>query len=303
MKRNQLSILIPLYNGDCRAMVEELCTQASDMEGLDYEVIVADDGSSDRAAVECCREVEYLPHCRFIAREENVGRAAIRNFLARQATKEWLLFLDCDMSIISARFLSAYLEADGDVVYGGYRVGDAPRSCLRWLYEKASEPEHTAERRRQRPYQHFHTANFLVRRDIMLAHPFDESFRRYGYEDVLFGKQLRQASIPITHINNPTGFLKFEDNSRFVAKTEEGLQTLLQHREQLRGYSQLLTFVDGIHVGLVRFAIRLWHRCAGRLERRQLCGSSPSLRLFSLYKLGYFLSLEKEKTADTEKIS
>lgn len=292
MKRQSLSILIPTYNGDCRAMVEELCQQASEMEGLDYEVIVADDGSSDRGKAELCRQVEQLPCCRFIGREQNVGRAAIRNFLAQEAKKEWLLFIDCDMTIISATYVKDYLEAEGSVVYGGYHVGDAPRSCLRYLYEKKEAPNHTAEQRRARPYQHFHTANFLVSRDIMLAHPFDERFRHYGYEDVFFGRQLKMASIRIEHIENPTGFNSFETNSSFVGKTEEGLRTLCQFSQELRGYSNVLTFTNGIHLGMVRGAIRLWHRVFGALERRWLCSNRPSLRVFAAYKLGYFLCLK-----------
>ena len=91
---------------------------------------------------------------------------------------------------------------------------------------------------------------------------------------------------------NPTGFFTFEDNPHFVAKTEEGLRTLHEFQADLRGYSQMLTFVDGIHIAPVKWVIRLWHRLFGRLERRRLCGDHPSLRTFKLYKLGYFLSLK-----------
>jgi glycosyltransferase involved in cell wall biosynthesis len=293
MKKEGLSILIPAYNVDCRQLVAELSSQAEDIDGLDYEIIVADDGSPDRATVELCREVERLPRCRFIDRRHNVGRAAIRNFLAREASMPWLLFLDCDMSIISSYFLDAYLNADGDVIYGGYRVRQESggRSCLRYLYEWSTQQDHTAENRRKRPYQHFHTCNFMVSRDVMLAHPFDEQFRTYGYEDVLFGRHLREAGITISHLDNPVGFLTFEDNTSFVSKTEEGLQTLHQFRNELRGYSNLLTAVEGIHVGAVRWLIRLWHRLFGPLERRNLCGSHPSLLLFKAYKLGYYLTI------------
>jgi hypothetical protein len=124
----------------------------------------------------------------------------------------------------------------------------------------------------------------------MRAYPFDERFRYYGYEDVLFGKQLRAAHITITHIDNPMGFCTFESNPDFVAKTEEGLRTLCQFRKELRGYSHLLTLVDGIHIPLILWIIRLSHRLFGGLIRRNLCGTHPSLRLFSLYKLGYFLT-------------
>ena len=292
--KNSLSILIPAYNGDCRALVDELCHQADAISGLSYEVIVADDGSPDASMTALCREVERHGHCRFIARQVNVGRAAIRNFLAREARYEWLLFIDCDMAIISAHYLKDYLACEGDVVYGGYRISEGPRSCLRYIYEKSCEQQHTAEKRRQRPFQHFHTSNFMVRCDIMAEHPFDERFRKYGYEDVFFGKQLRRSGIGISHIDNPTGFHVFEENSAFVAKTEEGLETLQQFRAELQGYSQLLTFVGGIHLGAVRCCLRLLHKAFRRLERRNLCGRHPSLRIFKLYKLGYFLSLDSQ---------
>ena len=188
MKR-ELSILIPVYNGDCRSQVEALSRLAEGIDGLSYEIIVADDGSTDRSCAERCREVERWPHCRFIDRGVNSGRAAIRNFLAREARYEWMLFMDAEMSVVSERYLLDYLEDDfTDVAYGGYVVGEGERSNLRYIYEKDCEPQHRAEERRKRPFMHFHTGNFMVRRDIMLAYPFDERFRHYGYEDVLWGK-------------------------------------------------------------------------------------------------------------------
>ena len=291
--KHELSILIPTYNGDCRQQVKKLWQQAEAIEGLSYEIIVADDGSTDKTQVARCQEIEALPHCRFIIRQENAGRAVIRNFLARQARYEWMLFIDCDMTIVCDNFVSHYLEhEDGDVVYGGYVVGNGEPSCLRYVYEMACASQHTAEERRKRPYQHLHTCNFLVRRSVMLTHPFDERFHHYGYEDVLFGKQLRLAGIRVVHTENPVGFYDFEDNTHFISKTEEGLRTLYEFRNELRGYSQLLTFTEGIHLSVVRGTIKLWHRLFGALERRYLCSCKPSLSIFNLYKLGYYLTLK-----------
>lgn len=292
--KKELSILIPVYNGDCRQQVRELSRQAQAIEGLDYEIIVADDGSTDAACVALCREVERLPHCRFISRKENVGRSAIRNFLAREAKSQWLLFMDCDMAIPNDGFLRRYLEDDfAQIAYGGYQIGNGENSNLRYLYEKKNLPQHSVEQRRKRPFMHFHTCNFVVQREVILAHPFDERFRHYGYEDVLWGKQLRRAGIKIDHLDNPAGFFTFEDNTHFVAKTEEGLRTLYEFRNDLRGYSQLITFVENIHLPPVRWAICLWHWLFGPLERRSLCGSHPNLKVFALYKLGYYLSLPR----------
>ena len=291
--KQELSILVPTYNGDCRAMVTELHHQAEAIAGLRYEIIVADDGSTDRRMVTLCHDaLEHLPHCRFIDRGVNSGRAAIRNFLARESRFGWLLFLDCDMAIPSCHFLNDYLCCDApDIVYGGYVVGPGEASNLRYRYERACEPLHRAEERRKHPFLHFHTCNFMVRRELMLAHPFDERFLHYGYEDVLFGKQLRQAGVSIQHIENPAGFFTFEDNAHFVSKTEEGLRTLHQFREDLRDYSQMIDFTDSLSP-TVRCLVRLWHRLAGAVERRVLCSSHPSLRLFKLYKLGYYLNIK-----------
>ena len=255
-------------------------------------MLIADDGSTNRQMVEQCQEtVSSLPHVRFIIRRTNSGRAAIRNFLVSEAQYPWLLFLDGDMTIPNDRFLQNYLDCDALIAYGGYNVGQGSLSNLRFRYEKACEPQHRPDERRKRPFQHFHTSNFIISRDIIIDHPFDERFRHYGYEDVLFGKKLKQEGIAIEHIDNPMMLSNVEPNDVFVAKTEESLRTLYSFHDDLRGYSKLLTFVSGIHIRPVKSAIRLWHKLLGPIERRHLCGSHPTLRVFNIYKTGYYLSL------------
>jgi hypothetical protein len=224
---------------------------------------------------------------------ENTGSAATRNFLARGARYDWLLFLDCDMEIVHSSFIRRYLDTEAvGVINGGISIGDGRSQNLRYRYEKESEPFHTAEQRRRRPYQSFRSTNFIIERKSMLACPFDERFTRSGYEDVMLGKELRRHNIPITHIDNPTLMTDFETNPDYIAKIERSLHTLFRFRKELQGYSRLLTLVDGIHIGVVKTAIRLWHHLFGTLERRNLCGRRPSLTVFKLYRLGYYLNLE-----------
>ena len=287
-----ISVLIPTYNHVCVPLVERLSALLL-AEGIRHEIIVAEDGSTDSEVIARNASVATLPHSRHIIREENVGRAAIRNFLVQQASLDYVLFIDSDMTVVSDEFIRRYLDCPCEtVIDGGVAIGGDStvlKGNLRYLYEKAEEDKHHATQRQQNPYQHLHTANLLVRRDIMLQHPFDERFRHYGYEDVLLGKTFRQHHIVIRHIDNPLGFNTFESNPAFVNKTEEGLRTLGMFREDLRGYSRLLTFVSGIHIPAILSLIRLWHRVFGSLERRNLCGRHPSLTLFKLYRLGYFI--------------
>lgn len=283
-KMKHLSILIPTFNDVCTTLVTTLHEQAETL-GIGYEILVADDGSTDKAVVEKNRQINSLSHCRLIEQPANQGRAAIRNFLARQATYPWLVFIDSDMVVCRGDFLRRYAETtDASIVDGGVVIGQVQPGNLRSLYEKAAEQEHTFEKRQQSPYQDFHTANFMIERKLMLQHPFDERFRYYGYEDVLFGKAMQQAGIPITHMDNPLSFEVFEDNAAFVAKTEEGLRTLYTFREELKGYSRLLDTMSR----LPRTPLRLWHKLFGKLEKQNLIGSHPSLLVFKLYKLGFF---------------
>lgn len=292
--KTALSVLIPTYNDACVKLVRPLLMQLR-AEAIDFEVIVAEDGSSDANTLATNAVISQWEGCRYIQRTQNVGRAAIRNFLAREARYPYLLFIDADMTVMSDQFIHCYVISPCDtVIDGGITVGgnaDSLQGNLRYRYEKSEEPNHVAGRRQQQPYQHLHTANLFIRRDIMLQHPFDERFRNYGYEDVLLGKALHQHHIAIEHIDNPLGFCTFETNADFVAKTEEGLRTLHTFRSELRGYSRLLTFVGNIHLAVVRGAIRLWHRLFGKLERRWLCSRHPNLLVFKMYRLGYYMSL------------
>ena len=294
MSIKALSILIPTYNDLCVTLVDALRKQA-EAAGIVYEILVGDDGSTDNSVVAENRIIEQWQHCHYLIQPQNIGRAAIRNLLAKEAQYDWILFIDSDMTMVRPDFIIKYIFwEDADVIDGGVTIGgdaDALKGNLRYRYEKTSEQEHTVEIRQQNPYRDFHTANFFIRRDLMLSHPFDERFRYYGYEDVLFGKQLRADHIAITHIDNPMGFCTFESNPDFVSKTEEGLRTLHQFRDELRGYSRMLTLIDGIHIPLILSLIRLFHRLFGRLIRCNLCGPHPYIKLFSLYKLGYFLKL------------
>ncbi len=287
-----LSILITTYNDNCVALVQTLQEQASLLDS-DYEIIVADDGSTDSQVVQANRAINQLPHCQVIERDKNSGRAAIRNFLVQQAHHDWLLFIDSDMVVCRKDFLLRYAETpDSDlVVDGGVCIGKVIPGNLRSLYEKDAEKKHTAEKRRQTPYQHIHTANLFLHRDVMRQHPFDERFRHYGYEDVLLGKQLQKAAIAISHIDNPLSFEVFESNENFLSKTEEGLRTLYQFRDELNDYSNLLKLANKLKP--IAFVVRKWHHRNKGRERRNLLGPNPCLKVFSLYRLGYFMSLQK----------
>ncbi|MBR0361683.1 MAG: glycosyltransferase, partial [Paraprevotella sp.] len=101
-----LSILIPTYNYLCAGLVCDLHQQAERL-GIDYEILVADDGSQESFKVKN-RIINKLPHCKYIELEENIGRSRIRNLLGRTAQYDYLLFMDCDAEVVNRDFIAKY---------------------------------------------------------------------------------------------------------------------------------------------------------------------------------------------------
>ena len=289
----QLSILIPTFNDDCTQLVTDLRRQAEACEDLEYEIIVADDGSTNQEVVRAHEQLNTWDHCRFVRKERNTGRAAIRNYLSSLAQYPWLLFIDSDMSVVRDDFIQNYISSPlNGIRYGGYEVIGNDRTNLRNTYECAFAAKHTIEKRRKEPYQHFHTSNFMTSKQLMEQFPFDERFRFYGYEDDIYGKCMKENHIEIEHIDNPIGFSKYESNEEFLRKTEEGLRTLLTFSDELTDYSTIITVSNQLKRWKLSPVMRVFHQMFHRLEYRNLCGKYPSLFLFKLYKLSYYMMLQ-----------
>lgn len=293
-----LSILIPTFEYDCSDLVTALhlqCETLSQSEGLSFEIIVADDSSHGAEWQTVCSTVESLAHCTFVRMEHNMGRSSIRNILAQRAQGDHLLFIDSHMSIVSPNYIQRYLSTDADICQGGYVVAENDEwdNNLRYRYERRAQKLNRKHEDDAETNRDFHTSNFMVARQLFLAHPLDESIRRYGYEDVLYGKQLYDCGIKITNIDNPVGFAHFESNSTFLQKTEDAIETLYDLRDRIGNYSRLLTHAR---------RLKRWHfapilcsifSLTKQNIRDNLCGPHPNLRVFDFYKLLLLLSLDR----------
>ena len=294
----RLSILIPTHNYDCSRLVYDLETQLSD----DDEIIVGNDCSTDTGIIAKLVEIDKLNKCRLFTPAQNgkevrpLGRAAIRNALAREAKGEWLLFIDADAEVRSKIFIEDYLSATkfAPVVCGG--TGNLPEcpspECrLRYNYEVEAEQRLTVERRREFPYAQLTTFNFLILRDIFLSIEFDEKIREYGYEDTCFGFELKERGIAIHHIDNKLIHLGIEPSTVYLAKIETALRTLAKLEHEQRKLVRLSGFAIKLEryylLGLIRCVFRL----TKKLLRANLLGKQPNQKLFTFYKLGYYADL------------
>ena len=264
----KLSILIPTYNYDCSQLVQQLQQQLPE----NAEIIVGDDSP---------------PH--------NLGRAARRNALAREAKGEWLLFIDADAQVRSSHFIADYLAASeqAQVVCGGTgNLPECPRAKarLRYDYEVKAEKRLTLAHRQKHPYIGFTTFNFLIERNLFLSILFDERLKEYGHEDTLFGLELKKRGINILHIDNKLTHLGLEDADEYLQKTEVALRSLafmpLEQQENVRVSALALRLKRFYLQGFVRFVFKI----CKPLLRLNLLGKRPNQTLFAFYKLGYFVS-------------
>ena len=301
-----LSVLIPSYNYNCSVLVAALKGQC-DACGVDYEIVVADDGSDKPVWKDVERTVGGLSHCRFIRRDMNVGRSRIRNFLASEARGRLMLFMDQDGKVVRDDFIQRYLDAaEGhDVVCGGIiHPEEAPSAdrMLRYSYEKNYENRlaqtaghgRKTDRKSCSDIDKFRSFCFMIKREVAESVVMDERFGRYGYEDVKYGIDLHRAGYAVHHIDNPLMNDEIETNLRFVRKTEEALETLHRFREELRGHVTLLDRAEKLERAGLTPLLRLLATVCLKPLRHNLCGTHPAAGLFNLYKLLYYICIDDD---------
>ncbi len=299
-----LSILITNYNLDCSKLLCDLSKQAKAWNGT-YEIIVIDDASSQKELTQKNTEAcQSLPNTRYICNSHNIGAAACRNRLIEQARGEWFIFIDSDAEVVDDNFINNYwqLRHKADVIVGGLlhpAVNPNPKATLRYKYERNADRHRSAEERNQNPYGMFTAFNILIKKkDVFSKVKFDEQCTEYGYEDALFGVELRDKGISILHIDNILLHTGLDDNDSFLRKSETALRTLhkLRSAGKMKGDSRVGNMADkleSLHLGwLYRFVFRITRK----LMLRNLKSPNPSLFVFSLYKLGTYLNISKHKT-------
>ena len=287
-----LSILIPVYNWDCTQLIKDLHFQGLEL-GMPYEIIIADDCSTDKDLQAKSRLVaETHENCRYFALPHNIGRAAIRNYLADRSQYDTLLFLDCDSAVKDKLFLKKYVEAadKASVVCGGLiHPDEIPQKGmeLRYLYEKSAAFERSAGFRSQNPYLRFTSFSFLIEKSVFMSIRFDETYVRYGYEDVQFGHELERNGISILHIDNPMAHLGLEGSESYLNKTRQAVSNAFEHKDEIGDSSKLLTNYNRVLKFRMRWVFKMIWAFFQKSMERNLLGPKPKLKVFSLYKLCY----------------
>ena len=298
---SMLSILIPTYEYDCTRLVLTLFEQAAALkqtlkDHFDFEILVADDASPDKAYLSAFEKMQAEGKCRFFALKENLGRAKIRNFLASQAQYDYLLFIDCDALVCTDDFIKQYWDArhKGNVVCGALRNLEVcpPGGELRYTYEKAAEKQRPANVRAQNPYAYFTTFNVMFERKVFAHLLFDERCTEYGYEDALMGLMLEHEGHTIAHIDNPLVHNGIDQSAVYLDKIETSLRVLHRLGDPLQSASALVRLKRRLQSAGLLFIVRFLYKNFSDNMRCNLLSPKPSMLILKLYKLGYYAGLE-----------
>lgn len=293
-----ISILIPIYNFDIVNLVDELYSQAKDLN-INFEIIVADDGSAEEFKIKN-RNISKYEHVIYIELERNIGRSKIRNKLYTLSKYEYLIFMDCDAQVISKSYLKDYINnCDKTVVCGGTAYlpeAPSPDNYLRWYYGKCRE-QRTAEERNKESNNSFTTFNFMIRRDVFGEIQFDERLLRYGHEDTIFGYELKTKGYVIRHIDNPLVHLGLDLNKDFIFKTKQSVKNLyvisktLDIGEDLYKDIKVLRVLRKIENLRLKIFISILYKISYKYIQNRLLKNNPKLIWMDLLKIGYLCTL------------
>jgi hypothetical protein len=284
-----LSILIPVYHYNTLKLVTELAEQCNS-SGINFEILAQDDASNSPENIQN-QEINLIPNCSFYINETNLGRGKNINSLAQKAQYNWLLILDCDTFPAHQNFIQKYIDAIADlkkeIFFGGIIYGNKKpenEQLLRWIYGNKRESSSIL------------TSNLLIKKEVFLQHPFDDSITKYGYEDLCFFSVLKQNHFEVSRIENPTYHLNLETSEVFLNKTKIALENLvfLYNAKKISPEeSKIIKAFELLKkLRLTRFSAFIFNKNKSKIERN-LLSATPSLFLFDIYKLGYFCNLKK----------
>jgi len=107
MDRSLISVILPAYNAE--STIERSLDSLLAQTCTDFEVVIINDGSTDRTSEIAQRYVERNPRIRLI-HQENRGCCGARNTGLRESKGEWVCFVDAD-DYVEKEFIEVFHQA------------------------------------------------------------------------------------------------------------------------------------------------------------------------------------------------
>ncbi|SEM18710.1 Glycosyltransferase involved in cell wall bisynthesis [Aquimarina amphilecti] len=288
-----LSILIPVYNYNIIPLVREVHQQIS-LCNVPFEILVFDDHSDHH--INENKSINDFSHSSFKRLPKNIGRSAIRNLLASEASYDFLLFIDAGTFPEQKNFIKIYLDnLNHKVVTGGMTYLKQPPNKpyrLRWVYTKKRESLSDRNKR-----SIVCSSNFLIQKKLFKIVEFDESLEKYGCEDVVFFDAIVNENISIKHIDNSVIHDANDNAETFIIKTEQAIENLIflinTNKLAYDRYkvSKLYYKMNKVKIDKI---ISFTFKISRNILKRNFNSSYPSILCYDFYRLGYFCLIKNK---------
>jgi len=202
-----ISVVIPTYNRlpilqkSLLALEQQVL---SDAKIAGYEIVLVDDGSSDRTLAWLAENQPNLPHVKVIE-QNHQGAAAARNLGVKHAAGDTIIFIDSDL-VVTETFLQSHADA---LVKNERELNSDRLFTYGAVINTNNFEDPTAE-----PYKitdfsaaYFATGNVAIARKwLEEAGLFDTGFQLYGWEDLELGVRLRKLDLKLIKCPQAVGY-------------------------------------------------------------------------------------------------
>ena len=245
-ERPVLSVVIPTYGkaDTLPRVVRHLESQTLPRE--QFEVVVIDDGSPDDTATRLASIAAGTPlQFRFLV-QENRGVSAARNRGVAESRGEIVLFIQDDIlgaPDLLERHVALHRRHPEITSAGVGRVTWPPDwsidHFMHWLDNGGPQVRyHQVIGQDRVSFKHFYTCNVSLKREAIVAHPFDEAIV-YGFEDIELAFRLEQHGFILHYDEQAIGWhhhkRSFEDYQRRQFKAGQSMYVAFRNHPDLRG--------------------------------------------------------------------
>jgi glycosyltransferase involved in cell wall biosynthesis len=264
-----ISVVVPAFNA-ARVLPDQLRALAEQTFRGEWEVIVADNASTDatRAVVESW--LGRLPGLRIVDAGARQGPAAARNIGAGHARGEILAFSDAD-DVVGPRWVASASTLDAD---GGFLTGPLLR------FRDGTPPPTPTPGRSARAPVHLHFlpyaggSNFIVSRSVFERHDGFDERRRTG-EDVDLSWRVQLGGVA----------LRAHPDAQVAVRCRDGARSVLRQYYRY-GHDDVVLYHDFRNRGVPKQGMGPALRSYGGLLARVPLLRRPDQREAWLHQLG-----------------
>lgn len=130
------SIIIPFFNAkDC---IKSAIDSVKMQEYNDYEIILVDDCSNDGSYEFVQNLIKNDKSIKLLQTQRNLGPGDARNLALKYASKDWILFLDCDDRLAINALATLHSNIDKSIDCYAYTMGggNSPRNDISSFYKE-----------------------------------------------------------------------------------------------------------------------------------------------------------------------